>query len=321
MNTITETGVLLVNLGTPAEPTPAAVGNFLDEFLSDSRVIDLPRWLWLPLLRRIILPRRSGPVSEAYRHLWQQWGDSPLRIITEKQVSGLQQRLPACRVAHAFTYGEPGLSQVLTQMRQAGLRRIVILPLYPQYSTTTTAAVADRLNAWQAQNSDVRCTLIEHYADAPLFIEALKQSVQHFWSEHGKGDRLLLSFHGIPQRYADRGDPYPQQCRKTADLLAKTLSLSPDQYGMAYQSRFGRAQWVKPYTLNVLQAWAREGVPCVDVLCPSFSADCLETLEEIALMADRYFREAGGERLRLIPCLNADEAHLKMMQDLVEQSL
>lgn len=314
--------ILLVNLGTPAAPTPEAVRAFLGEFLADRRVIDLPRWLWLPVLKGIILRRRPPRVAQAYAHLWEAWGDSPLRLITQRQVAALQSLLDAgsipARVAYAFVYGSPSIAETLQRWQAEGLTRVRILPLYPQFSWTTTGSVLDQLAGIRRQFPALQCEVIESYADNGDYLDALAGSVRHFWREKGdEPERLLMSFHGIPKRYVEQGDPYQAQCLQTASALAARLGRDASGCAASFQSRFGFAEWVKPYTIDTLREWGRAGVKTVDVVCPSFSADCLETLEEITLECGTAFREAGGERLRLVPCLNDDAAHIRMMKNLV----
>lgn len=312
-------GIVLMNLGTPEAPTAEAVRAFLAEFLADKRVIDLPRWFWLPILHGIVLRRRPQKVAENYAPMWGEWGDSPLRVITERQVARLQQCLDAdtpgqYRVTHAFTYGQPSLARVLEAWYADGIRNVVVLPLYPQFSWTTTGSIMDQVSEQRPRWQDMQLTLVHDYADDAAYQQALAGSVQSFWQREGRAERLLMSFHGVPERYIRKGDPYQQQCVYTAKRLAQSLGLDERHYQASFQSRFGKAEWIKPYTVDVLREWAKEGVKTVDVVCPSFSADCLETLEEIAVECAEIFREAGGERLRLIPCLNDSESHIRMMQ-------
>ncbi len=318
-----QTGVLLVNLGTPEAPTPAAVRAFLAEFLADRRVIDLPRWFWLPLLHGIILRRRPGPVAANYAALWTHHGDSPLRLVTLRQVAALQALFDTGEVcvAHAFTYGRPSLARVIEGWHAAGIRRATVLPLYPQFSWTTTGSVIDQLGVLRPRWPDMQIDLVERYAEHPTYLDALAQSVRAFWQANGPAERLLVSFHGVPQRYVERGDPYQRECLQTASALAARLGCAPGTSLAAFQSRFGRAEWIKPYTVEVLREWAAAGVKTVDVVCPSFAADCLETLEEIAVECAGIFRAAGGERLRLVPCLNDDPAHVRMMHAIVSERL
>lgn len=321
------TAILLGNLGTPQAATPAAVRAFLKPFLSDRRVVEIPRPLWWLILNAFILPFRPKPVAEKYQALWQEYGDSPLRLISHQQVRQLQQLLDQqygqgnVLVDYVFAYGEPSLAAQLEKYRQLA-DRIVILPLYPQYSCSTTAAFSDQLAQYQWQQryiADVQ--LIREYYAFPAFTAALAASVEQFWQQHGRGDYLLMSYHGVPQSYADKGDPYQQQCLATSQQLADALQLTDDSYSSSFQSRLGKAQWLQPYTDVTVKALAARGIKTLDVICPSFSVDCLETLEEISVENAGYFCEAGGTALRLIPCLNAQDSHIRMMADLLQPYL
>ena len=290
-------GVLLMNLGTPEAPTAEAVRAFLAEFLADKRVIDLPRWFWLPILHGIVLRRRPQAVAENYAPLWKAWGDSPLRVITQRQVSALQHSLDAdtpeqYRVAYAFTYGQPSLARVLEGWYAEGIREVVLLPLYPQFSWTTTGSVIDQVEQQRLRWQGMQLALVNDYADDATYQQALMESVQAFWQQEGRSERLLMSFHGVPERYIRKGDPYQQQCLYTANQLAQALGLDDEFWQASFQSRFGKAEWIKPYTVDVLREWAQTGVKTVDVVCPSFSVDCLETLEEIAVECADIFCEA-----------------------------
>lgn len=319
-------GVLLTNLGTPEAPTPRAVRRYLAEFLSDPRVVEAPRWLWLPALYGIILTIRPRRSAAAYAKIWWDEG-SPLLVIARRQQRALQQRLdevlnrPA-HVALAMRYGEPSLARGLDELRDAGAEKILLLPMYPQYSATTTATTFDRvaeiLRGWRDQPA---LRTVMHYPGEPAYIRALAGSVRRYWQAHGRGERLMLSFHGIPKRYAKKGDPYPRDCGLTGQRLAAELGLDGGEWKTCFQSRFGREPWLQPYTDKTLEAWAREGVKTVDVLCPGFSADCLETLEEIAIGNRELFEASGGERLSYIPALNDDPAHIDMLAGLVEREL
>lgn len=323
--------VVLINLGTPVAPTVPAVRRFLRHFLSDRRVVELPRLIWWPILYGLILPFRPRRAVSAYRQLWRQWGDSPLRLISQRQQRALQHALQTVqpqagkpvdpiRVELAMTYGGPELSDVLAELQRSGIRHVLLLPLYPQYSATTTAAVADRLMEFiRGQRDFPAVSLVKDYYDHPLYIEALAESVQDHWRQHGRGARLLLSFHGIPKRNVDLGDPYQQQCMQTAERLAARLQLTPEQWSVSFQSRLGRAEWLQPYTSDLLQRWGAEGLGSVDIICPAFSADCLETLEEIDIENRQLFERAGGGEYRYIPCLNDDPAHIDLLHSLVMQ--
>lgn len=318
-------GVLLVNLGTPDAPTAKAVRRYLKEFLSDRRVVDVNRLVWWPVLNGIILPIRSPKVAQAYQSIWD--NDSPLRRIGYQQVNGLQARLAKdygleCAVELGMTYGNPSITSALDKLRQQGCERIVVLPLYPQYSATTTASVSDALNRALAQIRQLPETrLIHSYYDHPKYIQALVGSVQSYWKQHGKPQKLLMSFHGIPQRYAELGDPYPKHCEATAMALAQALELADDEWLMTYQSRFGREPWLQPYTDETLQSLGKEGVASVQVICPAFAADCLETLEEIAVENAEIFLTAGGQQYDYIPALNDSPCHLKLFASLVFEQL
>ena len=298
-------GVLLVNLGTPAAPTAAALRPYLREFLSDRRVVDLPRALWWPVLHGFILPLRPARVAKLYAHIWGPDG-SPLLAHSRRLADALATRLPQVAVALGMRYGAPSVAQAVAQLRAAGATRLVALPLYPQFSRTTTASAEDAL---RAAAGTLPLQLIQDYHDDPGYIGALRDSVHRHWQRHGRGQLLLMSFHGLPARYTAAGDPYEAQCRASAMLLARSLGLADAQWRVSFQSRVGRARWSQPYTEEVLDRLPAEGVRRLDVVCPGFAADCLETLEEIALRGASRFHRAGGEALRYIPALNDDAAH------------
>ncbi|MEI8595138.1 ferrochelatase [Photobacterium sp. Hal280] len=311
-------GVLLVNLGTPDEATPAAVKRFLGEFLSDPRVVDLSKWLWRPALYGAILPIRSPKVAKLYQSIWLEEG-SPLMVYSQRQRDALEARLNI-PVALGMTYGNPSIQSALSMLSDQGCRKVIVLPLYPQYSRTTTAAVFDKV-ARSLQQTDYLPELrfINHYQDHPGYISALAESVTNVWAEHGEPDYLLCSYHGIPKRYADLGDPYPEHCNQTTALLAEALAMPREKMSMSYQSIFGREEWLKPYTEPTIIELAQKGVKRLDVICPAFSVDCLETIEEIAEGCKEAFIDAGGETFNLIPCLNDNSAHIAMMETLVRQ--
>jgi ferrochelatase len=314
----TNSGILLVNLGTPESPTVPAVKKFLSEFLHDRRVVDMTRWLWCPLLHGIILPIRSPKVAKLYQHVWLDEG-SPLMVHSLAQVSKLHA-LTGLPVALGMTYGMPSIASGIETLLAQGVDRIVILPLYPQYSGTTTEAVKDVLAKvkQRPEIASIALNLIEDYHAHPSYIAALANKVTAYWQQHGRGDYLLCSYHGIPQRYADNGDVYPQHCETTTKLLAQALGLNEDQIGMSYQSRFGREAWLQPYTDKVLEQMG--DIKSLDIISPAFSCDCLETLEEIAIGCRETFMEAGGEQFNYIPCLNDDDEHIAMMAELVSQA-
>ena len=314
-------GVLLVNLGSPAAPEAGAVRRYLAEFLSDPRVIEAPRWLWWPILHGVILRVRPRRSAEAYDSVWMTEG-SPLLVYSRRQATALQgildrQAPGVYQVAVAMRYGSPPMTGALDRLCASGCERILVLPLYPQYSATTTASVIDSVGAWlSAQRALPEVQWVNQYACAPGYIAALAASVRAYWDRMGQGERLLMSFHGIPQRYADLGDPYPVQCQMTAQALAAALALEPDQWTMAFQSRFGPTRWLGPYTDDVLVEWATHGVRTVDALCPGFATDCLETLEEIAIRYAGEFQKMNGT-LRYIPALNDAPDHMEFLADLV----
>jgi protoporphyrin/coproporphyrin ferrochelatase len=314
-------GVLLVNLGTPDAPTAAAIRPYLREFLSDRRVVDLPRWLWAPILHGVILPLRPRRIAPLYARIWRADG-SPLLAITRELAAALAGALAPVPVVAAMRYGRPAVAAGLAELRQAGATRVIVLPLYPQYSATTTASAFDALEAalatpgWQPRVERID----DYHADAG-YLDALAASVREHWAAHGRGDCLLMSFHGIPQRYVERGDPYGRQCAETARRLAGALQLRDDQWQIAYQSRVGKAAWLQPYTEAALPDLARRGARTLDVICPGFAADCLETLDEIAIRGRDAFVAAGGEALRYVPALNARPAHVAALARLVRARL
>jgi ferrochelatase len=297
--------LVLVNLGTPDAPTPSAVRRYLAQFLHDYRVVQLTRWLWCPLLHFVILPLRSPKVARKYAQIWMQDG-SPLAVHTAALARAVGERLPDWQVRHAMRYGEPAVASVLRALRAEGVQQIRVLPLYPQYSTTTTASVED---AVAAAGIDLPVQIRRDYHTDPGWVAAIAASIRAHWQAHGVGERLLLSFHGIPQRLVDAGDPYARQCEASTAAIADALGLARDELLLTFQSRFGRERWLQPDTQATLEALARAGVRTVDVLCPGFAVDCLETLEEIAVENAAAFRAAGGTALRYIPCLNASPVH------------
>ena len=297
--------LLLVNLGTPSAPTAKAVKRYLAEFLHDHRVVQMTRWLWCPLLHFVILPLRSPKVAHKYAAVWLPDG-SPLAVHTAALAKAVQARLPEWQVTHAMRYGEPSLASALAQLKSEGVREVRVLPLYPQYSTTTTEAVADVI-AKHRNGLDV-AMLAEYHRDAG-WARAVADSIRAHWDLNARGERLMLSFHGIPQRLVDGGDPYAAQCEASTQAIAEALGIARSEIMLTFQSRFGREQWLQPYTQATLEQLGHDGVHVVDVVCPGFAVDCLETLEEITIENAKYFRDAGGQALRYIPCLNAGAAH------------
>lgn len=321
----TTTGVLLCNLGTPDAPTAPALRRYLAEFLSDPRVVEIPRWLWKPILHGIILRVRPSKSAAKYESIWTEEG-SPLRVWTERQARLLQgylgERGHRVKVAAAMRYGQPSIATQLDALKAAGATRVLVLPLYPQYSGTTTASVIDAVGAWAARTRAVpELRFVNRYPDHPGYIEALARRIGHHWMDHGRPDRLVLSFHGVPQRTLERGDPYHCECHKTARLVAERLGLRPEDYQVTFQSRFGKAQWLQPYTEPTLVELARRGVGRVDVICPGFVSDCIETLEEIAMEGRQAFLGAGGREFHHIACLNDLHEWIVALSEIAEQHL
>ena len=315
--------ILLVNLGTPDEPTAPAVRRYLKQFLSDPRVIEIPQFLWAIILNLFVLPSRPKRVAAAYASVWK--GDSPIRRILAQQVEKLQSRLDGSlapfevSVHSAMTYGNPGLPDVMDSLRSEGVDHFVILPLFPQYSATSGGAVYDAVTKWSLKQRNLpNLTIVKDYFAHPLYIKALADSIRRFQAVHGKPEKLMFSFHGIPQPYADKGDPYPKRCKCTAAQVAHELGLTEDEWIISFQSRFGKQEWVKPYTDVTLEEWGKAGVRSVQVVSPAFSADCLETLEELAMENRDNFINAGGKEYHYIPALNDDEAHIDLMEALAK---
>ena len=315
--------ILLVNLGTPDEPTAPAVRRYLKQFLSDPRVIEIPQFLWAIILNLFVLPSRPKRVAAAYASVWE--GDSPIRRILAKQVEKLQSRLDGSlapfevSVHSAMTYGNPGLPDVMDSLRSEGVDHFVILPLFPQYSATSGGAVYDAVTKWSLKQRNLpNLTIVKDYFAHPLYIKALADSIRRFQAVHGKPEKLMFSSHGIPQPYADKGDPYPKRCKCTAAQVAQELGLTEDEWIISFQSRFGKQEWVKPYTDVTLEEWGKAGVRSVQVVSPAFSADCLETLEELAMENRDNFINAGGKEYHYIPALNDDEAHIDLMEALAK---
>lgn len=319
-------GVLLTNLGTPDEPTTPALRKYLKEFLWDPRVVEVLRPVWWLILNGIILNIRPKRSAEAYRQVWTDAG-SPLLVHTRNQAVALKKRLEnesgmPVIVDYAMRYGNPSIASVLQSLQDRGVRKLLVLPLYPQYSGATTGSTFDALSddfrrrRWLP---DLR--FVSHYHDFQPYIEAMAQAIEGHWDKHGKPDRLLLSYHGVPKRYLLSGDPYFCECHATSRLLAERLGVDETFCLTTFQSRFGREEWLKPYTDETLKALPGQGVKSVQVYCPGFSSDCLETIEEIGVENRDYFLEAGGETYQYIPALNADSAHIDALEALVRQQM
>jgi protoporphyrin/coproporphyrin ferrochelatase len=320
-----KSAVILVNLGTPDAPTARAVRHFLTPFLSDYRVVEAPRLLWWFLLRLIVIPLRAKKVANAYREIWWEEG-SPLRVISQRQVLALQAMLDteygssAPLVLSAETYGDSSLASNITALKAKGIEQYIVVPLYPQYSGSTTGAIYDQLaDIVRGERNVPDINTVKSFYDQPEYIEALSQSVLAHWEKHGRKQKLLISFHGIPQQYVDKGDPYYDQCMATAEALSLALKLEASDWKVGFQSRFGPKQWLQPYTDEQLKMWVKEGVESVDVISPAFVTDCLETLEELNISYRELFMDAGGVGYSYIPCLNDSPAFIKSLLCLVKQ--
>jgi ferrochelatase len=323
------TAVLLIALGTPDAPQPGALRRFLREFLSDPRVVEIPRVAWWPILYGLILPLRPRRSAAKYASIWTERG-SPLLVHSREQATLLRGYLGDqgldVDVALAMRYGTPSIQSVLDELRARRTERILVLPMYPQYSATTTASALDALfDAWKRMRNVPEVRWVKHFHDDAGYIDALKQAVLAHWKAHGRaqdaGGKLVMSFHGVPKRTLALGDPYHCECQKTARLLGEALGLGRDDYLVTFQSRFGKAEWLQPYTAPTLHELGRRGVRRVDILCPGFPADCLETLEEIAIEGKQEFLKAGGQEYRYIPCLNGSPPFIHALTRLVQHHL
>lgn len=319
-------GVLLVNLGTPDAPTTPAVRKYLREFLSDKRVVDLPRWKWWPILHGFVLTTRPQRVAKAYASIWTDEG-SPLLAIARRQQEALRRRLREqygedIPVALGMDYGNPTMESAGLALRDAGVSNVLVIPMYPQFSSSTTASVFDRLaRALKKCPAHPGLRFVRSYCDHPVYIKALANSVTEHWQKAGQRGHLVMSYHGIPERYARQGDPYPRECEATSKALGTALGLSADEWTMTYQSRFGREEWLKPYTDKTLMQWGKDKTHrAIDIMSPAFSADCLETLEELEEENRENFIEAGGERYTYIPALNDRPDHIELFATLVEEN-
>ena len=321
-----QTAVVLVNLGTPDEPTPGAVRRYLKEFLSDPRVVEIPKAVWWFILNGIILPFRSRQSAEKYASIWTRDG-SPLKYHTQAQATLLRGALgerghKGLTVTMAMRYGSPSLPEVLAKLQADGCQRILVLPAYPQYSGTTTASVFDAVfDHFKRVRNVPELRFVRNYHDHDGYLDALKKTVLSHWEQHGRGDKLVMSFHGVPKRTYTLGDPYYDECQVTARLLADKLRLRDDEYLVTFQSRFGKAEWLQPYTAPTVAQLAKDGVRKLDVICPGFTSDCLETLEEIAMEVRHDFLSNGGKEFHYIPCLNSHPAWTAALAEVAEHNL
>lgn len=316
-----QTGVLIMNLGTPNAPTAEAVKPYLRQFLSDHRVVELPKLLWQPILRGIILPFRSGNSAHGYEKVWLKEG-SPLAVFTRRQCEGLTQRLPEnVHTAYAMTYGKPSVHEALTILKSKGVGRLIVLPLYPQYAGSSGGAALDKvLGELLCQRNQMSVRTVSRFYNHPSYIAALAAQIRNFRNQHGAGDQLMFSFHGIPQRHHDNGDPYPDECRETARLTAAALGLDESQYIVSFQSQFGKDKWIGPSTQKLFDELPAKGVRRLDVVCPGFVSDCLETMEEIAIAGREQFHAAGGTQFQYIPCLNDNPDFLDTLAQIVREN-
>ena len=319
-------GMLLVNLGTPTDATPASVRRFLKQFLSDPRVVEYPRWLWWLILNGVILRIRPSRSAAAYRKIWTDAG-SPLMIYSKGVAAGMQKKLDArlpgaVAVELAMSYGDPSIGDAIDRLLASGARRLLVLPMYPQYSGTTTASVIDAVARKMNKLRWVpEMRFINQYHDEPGYIDALVASIREYWLQHGRGEKLMFSFHGVPRKTLLSGDPYHCQCQKTARLVIEALGLNDDEWILSFQSRVGRDEWLTPYTDETVASLGKQGIGRLDVVCPGFSTDCLETLEEIAMQNAELLIESGGESLHYIPALNDRDDHIGFLSDLVQKHL
>ncbi|EGZ46992.1 ferrochelatase [Neisseria wadsworthii] len=315
------TAVLLLNLGTPEAPTAEAVRPYLREFLSDERVVELPKVLWQPILHAAVLTLRPKKSAHGYEKVWFPEG-SPLAIYTEQQAAGLAEQLPEVIVRHAMTYGKPSVSDTIDELKAQGVSQLLVIPLYPQYAASSAGAALDKvLSTLFYQRNMMSLRTVSRFYDDEHYIHALSQQIQAYWAQNGRGDKIMFSFHGVPQANCDKGDPYLFECGETVRLLAQKLQLNEQDYIMAFQSQFGKAKWIGPSTQDLLESLPKQGVAKLDVFCPGFISDCLETMEEIAIAGREAFHAAGGTQFNYIPCLNANPAWIDALGKLAKQHL
>ncbi|SFN81905.1 ferrochelatase [Nitrosospira briensis] len=321
-----QTGILLVNLGTPDAPTAQALRPYLKQFLSNPRVVEIPRWAWWPILNGIILNTRPKKSAEKYAQIWMPEG-SPLKVHTIRQTQLLRDVLaervqPAPILEYAMSIGNPSIAEVMRGMKEHGCDHILVLPLYPQYASSSTASAFDEVFAQLGKMRNVPAIrTVKHYHDHPGYITALAQNITDYWAKTGRPDKLVMSFHGVPRITLDQGDPYHCECQKTGRLLAEALELNAGEYQICFQSRFGRAEWLSPYTAVTLEQLGKEKTRRIDVVCPGFVSDCLETLEEIAMEGKAIFTQAGGQEFHYIPCLNERDDWIQALADIALANL
>ena len=318
-----KTAIIYCNIGTPQAPTAHALRRYLAEFLSDPRVVEIPRFLWMLILHGIILRVRPAKSAHKYASIWTEEG-SPLKVWTDKQSQRLQALFNPDQllVRYAMRYGSPAIPQVLDELKALGVNRVLVLPAYPQYSATTTASVFDAVYTWGLRTRYLpEIRFVNHYHDHPAYIAALADTICSHWTANGRSEQLVMSFHGVPERTLKLGDPYHCECHKTARLLAQALQLQPEEYKVCFQSRFGKAKWLEPYTEPTVRELARQGCKSVDIVCPGFVCDCLETLEEIALEVKAAFLEEGGSQFQYIACLNDNPVWIEGLKGIAEVHL
>ena len=322
----TGTGILLVNLGTPEAPTAPAVRRYLRQFLSDPRVVEIPRAIWLPILYGVVLTTRPMKSARKYASIWSPEG-SPLMVHTREQARLLRRRFespsrPPVTVDFAMRYGEPSIRSTLSRLNSKGCERILIIPMYPQYAASTTASVQDEVSRFGQHVRNVpEIRVVKHFSDDPGYVASLANLVQDYWRKSGRPEKLIMSFHGLPRYAIERGDPYRDECETAARLLARELALTDEQWQIAFQSRFGRTEWIGPYTASTLADCGRRGLRRVDVVCPGFVADCLETLEEIGIEGKAIFHASGGREFHLLPCLNERDDWIGALEAIARQNL